>query len=201
VKRTPVVLGATLLVLGAGGALLFSARRDAAEEKRRDELEYAARYDLDHGQAAQALEKMKALQQVDPSRQALPGLLGRALVSTGAPTEGVVELDQAVATNPADAEAYEYLGVARAQLGAAAEAKVALTKALELEPRRASAWRRLAQVCLTTGDVKAATAAWGQALASADTADRETIRTEARTLLELAGKTDEARAFSTQEPR
>lgn len=200
-KRTPVVLGATLLVLGAGGALLFSARRDAAEEKRRDELEYAARYDLDHGQAAQALEKMKALQQVDPSRQALPGLLGRALVSTGAPTEGVVELDQAVATNPADAEAYEYLGVARAQLGAAAEAKVALTKALELEPRRVSAWRRLAQVCLTTGDVKAATAAWGQALASADTADRETIRTEARTLLELAGKTDEARAFSTQEPR
>lgn len=197
-NRRLVVVAAGLLVLGAGGALLFSASRDAAETKRREELEYAARWDLDHGQAAQALEKVKALQQVDPSRKALPGLLGRALVSTGAPTEGVAKLDQAIAANPADADAYEYLGVARAQLGAAAEAKVAFTKALELEPRRSSAWRRLAQVCLTTGDVKAATAAWGQALASAETSDRETIRTEARTMLELAGKAEEARGFSSE---
>ena len=195
-----MVAGAVLLFLGAAGAFLYSANRDAAEVKRKEELEYAARWDLDHGQATQALEKVKALQQVDPSRAALPGLLGRALVSTGAPTQGVVKLDQAVAANPADAEAWEYLGVARAQLGAAAEAKRAFTKALELEPRRASAWRRLAQVCLTTSDAKAATEAWRQALASADPADRESIRTEAHTMLELAGKTDEAKTFSSEQP-
>ncbi|MDP1922667.1 MAG: hypothetical protein Q8L14_40875 [Myxococcales bacterium] len=197
-RRTPVLVGAVLLVLGAGGAFLYTSSREAAETKRREDLEYAARWDLDHGQAAQALEKVKALEQADPSRK---GLLGRALVSTGASAEGVAKLDQAVAANPADAEAYEYLGVARAQLGAAAEAKVAFTKALELEPRRVSAWRRLAQVCLTTGDVRAATTAWNQALGGADPADRETIRTEARTMLELAGKADEARAFSTEAPR
>ncbi|MDP3505308.1 MAG: hypothetical protein Q8S33_33525 [Myxococcales bacterium] len=200
-RRTPVLVGAVLLVVGAGGAFLYTSSREAAETKRREDLEYAARWDLDHGQAAQALEKVKALEQEDPSRKALAGLLGRALVSAGAPAEGVAKLDQAVAANPADAEAYEYLGVARAQLGAAAEAKVAFTKALELEPRRVSAWRRLAQVCLTTGDVSAATAAWTQALGGADPADRETIRTEARTLLELAGKADEARAFSSEAPR
>jgi predicted Zn-dependent protease len=197
VSRRLVVVAAVLLILGAGSAL-YATSRDAAETKRREALEYAARWDLDHGQATQALEKLNALHQVDPSRKAMPGLLGRALVSTGAATEGVALLDRAVAANPADSEAYEYLGVARAQLGAAAEAKLAFTKALELEPRRSSAWRRLAQVCLTTGDVTAATTAWNQALANAEPTDREAIRTEARTMLELAGKADEARPFSSE---
>jgi predicted Zn-dependent protease len=195
VKRPAVMVGVALLMIG-GAAFLYSARRDAAEAKRKDELEYAAQWDLDHGQAAQALEKMNALVQRDPTRKAVPRLLGRALVSTGAPVEGIVKLNQALAANPADAEAHEYLGVARAQLGAATEAKMALTKALEFEPRRVSAWRRLAQVCLTTGDAAAATEAWRQAMAHAEPQDREAIRTEASTLLELAGKAEEARAFS-----
>lgn len=199
-RRRSLAIGSLLLLLGVGMAVFLSGRRrHAAEAKRRDALEYAARWDLEHGQPAIALEKVNALAQVDPGRAALPGLLGRALVSTGAPTKGLEHLNQAVAANPNDAEAFEFAGIAHAQLGAFKEARLALTRALELEPRRVSAWRRLAQVCLTSGEVKAALEAWRQAVESAPAGERDAIRAEARTLLGVAGKPDEANQFESQE--
>lgn len=191
-----VLVVAGLGLAGLGSFFLIERSREAAETKRRDDLEYAARWDLDHGQPQQALEKLEALAQVDPARRGLRALLGRALVSNGRAAEGARALDEAVSAGGADAEALEFAGVAQSQLGALPQAKAALTKALELEPKRVSAWRRLAQVCLTSGDLKAAVESWRQAVGNAPPAERPTIRVEARTLLEQAGHPDEARGFA-----
>lgn len=189
------VVGVVALAAAALVAWVAVGRWRAAEEAtRRDQLEYAARWELDHAQAEQALDKIEALAKVDPARPGLTVLRGRALVSNGKPTEAMRELVHAVGEHD-DAEAWEYLGVAQSQLGSLTEAKQALTKALALEPGRVSAWRRLGQVCLTSGDPKAAVESWRQALRHATGPVRDEVRLEAVTLLEQAGRADDARAF------
>ncbi|MBL8918583.1 MAG: tetratricopeptide repeat protein [Myxococcaceae bacterium] len=169
--------------------------REARETARRDQLEYAARWELEHGQIEQAIDKLDALAKVDPVRRGLAGLRGRALASSGKPTEAMRELVHAVVERE-DAEAWEYTGVAQSQLGALPEAKQALTKAVEIEPGRVSAWRRLGQLCLTSGDPTAAVEAYRQALRhAAGPAGRDEVRLEATTLLEQAGRVDDARLF------
>ena len=191
-----VLVVAGLGLAGLGAFVLVERSREAAEVKRRDDLEYAARWDLEHGQPQQALEKLEGLSQVDPARTGLRALLGRALVSTGRASEGAKALDEVVRAGGADAEAFEFAGVAQSQLGALPQARVALTRALELEPKRVSAWRRLAQVCVMSGDLKAAVESWRQAVDNAPPAERPTIRLEARTLLEQAGHPDEGHTFA-----
>ncbi len=186
-----------LLVVAGGAALIGSQvmqRRELeAQARRGDELEYAARWDLDHGQPQQALEKLKGLAALDPNRKGLTVLEGRALVSTGAAAEGAHKLQQA---GPAiDLEGAEYLAVAHSQLGRLPEAKAVLETVIEKDPTRVSAWRRLAQVRLTSGDAAGAVDAWTSALKHAG-ADEPAVRAEATTLLTQAGKADDARRFS-----
>lgn len=193
-RRKAVVTGVALAAAALVVWVAVSRWGEAREADRRDQLEYAARWDLEHAQAEQALGKLDALAKVEPSRPGLSGLRGRALVSNGKPTEAMRELVHAV-TERDDAEAWEYTGVAQSQLGALTEAKQALTKALALEPGRVSAWRRLAQVNLTSGDAAAAVEAWRQALRHAAAPERDAVRLEAATLLEQAGRAAEADSF------
>lgn len=189
-----LVAAVALVVAGLVGFVAVGRWQEAREATRRDDLEYAARWELDHAQAPQALDKLEALAKVDPARPGLAGLQGRALVSNGRPAEAMRELLRAT-TERDDAEAWEYTGVAQSQLGALPAAKEALTKALALEPGRVSAWRRLAQVHLTSGDAAAAVDAWRQALRHAAGAERDAVRAEAATLLEQAGRGDDAKIF------
>lgn len=195
-KSKLVVVGA-LLLLGGGAAFIGSQvmqRRALDEQARRaDELEYAARWDLDHGQPQQALEKLKGLAALEPNRKGLTALEGRALVSNGAAADGARKLQQAGAS--LDLEGSEYLAVAHSQLGRLAEAKTVLEDVVAKDPARVSAWRRLAQVRLTSGDTAGAVDAWTQALKQAGP-DEPAIRAEATTLLNQAGKADDAKRFT-----
>lgn len=196
-KSKLVVVGALLLV-GGGAAFVIGSQvmqRRALEEqtRRADELEYAARWDLDHGQPQQALEKLKGLAALDPNRKGLTALEGRALVSNGAAADGAQKLQQAGAA--LDLEGSEYLAVAHSQLGRLAEAKTVLEAVVAKDPSRLSAWRRLAQVRLTSGDAAGAVDAWNEALKHAG-ADEPAVRAEATTLLTQAGKADDAKRFT-----
>lgn len=196
-KSKLVVVGALLLV-GGGAAFVIGSqvmqRRALDEQARRaDELEYAARWDLDHGQPQQALEKLKGLAALDPNRKGLTALEGRALVSNGAAADGAQKLEQAGAA--LDLEGSEYLAVAHSQLGRLAEAKTVLEAVVAKDPSRLSAWRRLAQVRLTSGDATGAVDAWTEALKHAG-ADEPAVRAEATMLLTQAGKADDAKRFT-----
>lgn len=199
--RRPVVIVVGLAgVLAAGlvGWRVRTSLAEADEARRRDELFYAATWDLDHGEPGQALEKLNALAQLEPTRKALPKQLGRALVSNGRPVEALARLAEAKAApgGADDAEAFEYTGVAQSQLGNLKEAIAALERAVELDGRRTSAWKRLAQTRLTAGDVEGAVGAWTKAI-EASPAEAATTRLEARTLLSQAGKA-EAAQFSEE---
>lgn len=188
---------AALLLLG-GGAVFIGSRvlqqRALDEQARRaDELEYAVRWDLDHGQPQQALEKLKGLAVLDPNRKGLSVLEGRALVSNGAAADGARKLEQAGAS--LDLEGSEYLAVAHSQLGRLADAKAVLETVVAKDPARVSAWRRLAQARLTSGDAPGAVDAWTQALKHAG-ADEASVRAEATTLLSQAGRADDAKRFT-----
>ncbi|MCU0697926.1 MAG: tetratricopeptide repeat protein [Myxococcaceae bacterium] len=191
-RRAVVVAGAVLaLAVGGYASRSFFERQAAeAEAKRRDELAYAAQWDLDHGAPQQALEKLKALEQVDPSRKGLTSSLGRALVSTGAPTEALPVLERALQRDGPTPETLEYQAVALAQLGRHVEARATIEKALMMDDRRTSALRRLAQTHLTLGDVEPAIATWELAAQVAPPAERPGIVDEARALLTAAGHPD-----------
>ncbi len=196
--KSKLILVGALLLVGGGAAFIIGTqvmqRRALDEQVRRgDELEYAARWDLDHGQPQQALEKLKGLAALDPNRRGLTTLEGRALVSNGASAEGARKLEQAGAS--LDLEGAEYLAVAHSQLGRLTEAKAVLEQVLMKDPARVSAWRRLAQVRLTSGDSVGAVEAWTQAVKHAGP-DELAVRAEATTLLTLAGKADDARQFT-----
>ncbi len=203
VRRSRLILFAVgaAIALGVAGWFGFSAKAQADEARRRDELFYAASWDLDHGQPGQAIEKLKALAQVDPTRKALSKQLGRALVSNGRASEGVATLRKALAEpgSADDPEAFEYLGVAQSQLGSLAEAIASLERSVELDGTRSTAWRRLAQVRLTAGKSEGAVAAWKKAIEAAP-AEAVVTRLEAHTLLSQAGKSDEAKQFSEGAP-
>jgi Flp pilus assembly protein TadD len=124
--------------------------------------------------------------------------VGRALVANGRASEALQKL-LAASDAGTDPQVFEYLGVAHSQLGQLPEAAAALERAVELAPSSASAWRRLAQVRLTRADAGGAVAAWRRALQVAPT-DATTIRLEAKTLLDQAGKADEAKFFSEGGP-
>ncbi|MBM4778268.1 MAG: hypothetical protein GQE15_11255 [Archangiaceae bacterium] len=196
-KSKPVVVVAALLLLGGGAVFIGSQvleRRALDDQARRaDELEYAARWDLDHGQPQQALEKLKGLAAIDPARKGLTALEGRALVSNGSAADGANKLQQAGAS--LDLEGSEYLAVAHSQLGRLAEAKAVLEGVVAKDASRVSAWRRLAQVRLTSGDTAGAVDAWSEALKHAGP-DEAAVRAEATTLLTQAGKADEAKRFT-----
>lgn len=189
--RLVVALVVATALVGFGAWLRLSA---SAEAQRREAIEVSAAYDVEHGQADQAVVKLKALAELEPNRPGVQRALGRALTAKGAAVEALPVLTAAVSANPRDAEALEYQAVAMSQLGRAAEAKQVLTQALELDRSRVSAWRRLAQVCLATGDTQAAVAAWKEAAVRA-TSERHDVLTEARTLLEAAGHASLAEPF------
>lgn len=185
---------AVALVLGVVGVRAFlQARDEAARTKRLEELAYAARWELDHGQPSQALEKLTALEQLDPQRPGLAGQVGRALVANGRSAEGLAKLVLA-SDGGSEPQVFEYLGVAYSQLGQLEQAQSALERAVALGPSSSSAWRRLAQVRLTRADAGGAVAAWRRAAEAAPT-EAAAVRLEARTLLEQAGKPDEAKFF------
>lgn len=195
-KSKLAVSAALLLVVGGAvfiGSQVMQRRALDEQARRADELEYAARWDLDHGQPQQALEKLKGLAALDPNRKGLTVLEGRALVSNGAAADGANKLQQA--GGALDLEGSEYLAVAHSQLGRLAEAKAVLEDVVAKDPARVSAWRRLAQVRLTSGDATGAADAWSKALEHAG-ADEPAVRVEATTLLTQAGKADEAKRFT-----
>jgi Flp pilus assembly protein TadD len=189
-----VIVAAGLLALAAAGWFVvrgaLAERAAQAEAKRRDELAYAAQWDLEHSAPQQALEKLRALEQTDPTRKGLTSSLGRALVSTGAPAEALPVLERALVRDGPTAETLEYQAVALAQLGRHVEARATIERSLMLDERRPSALRRLAQTHLTLGDVEPAIASWQRAAQVATAAERAAILDEARTLLTAAGYPD-----------
>jgi tetratricopeptide (TPR) repeat protein len=186
-----VGLAAGVVALAAAGWFVtrgyFAERAAQAEAKRRDDLAYAAQWDLDHGAPQQALEKLKALEQVDPLRKGLTSSLGRALVSTGSATEALPVLERALVRDGPTAETLEYQAVALAQLGRHVEARGAIERSLMLDERRPSALRRLAQTHLALGDVEPAIVSWQRAAQVAPASERAAILDEARALLDAAG--------------
>jgi tetratricopeptide (TPR) repeat protein len=190
-RRLGVVVVA--LLVGGGAVLLgrdwLSERQAQAEAKRRDDLAYAAQWDLDHGAPQQALEKLRALEEVDPTRKGLTSALGRALVSTGAAADALPVLARAFQRDGPTAETLEYQAVAMAQLGRHDEARAALERSLSLT-ETSSAFRRLAQANLALGEIGPAIASWEHAAALAPVPERAAIMEEATALLTAAGHPD-----------
>jgi tetratricopeptide (TPR) repeat protein len=197
-KRVGVLAAAGfgLALVGVGLAVALYARQiRSAEAQRRESLAAAAAYDLEHHRADEALQKLRALKQLEPERPGLEISLGRALVSTGAAQEAEAILSAAARGTP-NAEALEYLGVSYAMLGRLPEAKATLEKAVEAAPNRVSALRRLAQTQLGLGEVNVAVATWQRALLVAPPEVRSDVEREAASLFSAAGHDEAAKAFS-----
>ncbi|MCA2976912.1 MAG: tetratricopeptide repeat protein [Myxococcaceae bacterium] len=191
-RRAAVAAAVVLALVVAGelGRRTLAARAVEAEARRRDELAAVAQRALQQGAPKEALDALRALEQVDPLRAGLTSSLGRALVATGAASEALPVLERALQRDGPTPSVLEDQAVALAQLGRHDEARAALERAVMMDEGRPSALRRLAQANLILGEVDRAVASWEKALQVAPVPERDAIKTEASTLLAAAGYPD-----------
>jgi tetratricopeptide (TPR) repeat protein len=141
------------------GTLELALRNGVTQSEVRIRL---GQYLAEAGQPAKAIALLKDTARSDPDALIA---LGNAYVIAGKHTEGAATFRRLIAADPANALAYENLGMAQFQVKDAKGAEASLRHAIELDPSLAGAYTALGVVLATTGRTPEAIDAWKKALA------------------------------------
>ncbi|MFY2762938.1 tetratricopeptide repeat-containing sulfotransferase family protein [Arenimonas sp. MALMAid1274] len=146
---------------------------------------------VQQGQAAQALQHMRAACEAEPQSAALRCELGCLYAHFGQLGEAVAELQASLQLDPTYAPAWHFLGISLARLGRNEEALPALRRAYALRPDHPGTLDALARLEFLVGYPADALPLW-QALAQARPGQQEIVLKLGETLSRL-GRHAEAR--------
>lgn len=168
------------------------AAMEAARKAKSASRELVAQMGLTLLELGRAKEAVRLLEAADAEGgdSGVRAVLGSALAAAGEPERGRLLLQQLVAQNPGDGQAFERLSAVALQLGRHQEALEAAQKAVALEPRRAWSWNNLGVALALLGRPAEALPAWEKAVE----ADPRLWDTWYNLGLQAAGLGDAARA-------
>lgn len=147
------------------------------------------------GSADEVLALLKRAREADPDA-VLPILASaRYLMQTNAPRDAIPMLQEAANRNPNDTRILDQLALAFRQSGQSAQAIASWEKALRIDPKLGLAQFRIGETQLAQGERDAALASFRKA--SAVSPDAIEPKVAMATLLQQAGKTDEAMAIAS----
>ena len=172
----------------AGADLLAYLRHNADQPAS---VMQAGVFQLDRGDAAGALERLRRAVNWDPNSAPLYHALAVAASIQDQSTEAVTALQTACRLAPRDAEYRYQLGLALNEVGRLAEAQAALAEAVKLDPQFARAWYNLGLADSALENLEPALAA----LLRAESLDARSpqIPYARATILARLGRTEEAR--------
>lgn len=126
-----------------------------------------AQYLSESGQPQRAIELLEQMTGDDPD--ALIGL-GNAYLAANRSRDALAAFDRLLAVDPANALAYENIGITHLRGNSMGPAETALRKALDLDPSLSAAWTALGVLLAQTQRPDEAIAAWQKAVAVDTTA-------------------------------
>ena len=180
-KLTAIAIMLLLSIL----TLAASGQGQPSEVQGIEELYLQANTAQQNGDNATAIEKYKAIIQLDPTLAEAYNNLGRLYFNVRSYSDAVSVLQHGLAIDSGMYPAYVILGTAYSQMGEYKKATVSLEKAEQLKPNDAHVQRLLASALVNFGDFEGAATRLRSVLAN-DPNDQEALYLLGKTYLQLS---------------